>query len=96
MLPTHPQLYLNLAEVYQGAKRPDKAIKVLEAGMVNAGPDFRIRRAREKIGIRQKPSLPFLRRDHILNRLVGRWRHAVSTHLKTLAKTMYLEDHRCS
>jgi predicted Zn-dependent protease len=71
----HPQLYLNLAEVYQNAGRPQEAIEVLETGLVSAGRDFRIRRAREKIGTRRKPVLSFLPRCHLLNRILGKWRH---------------------
>ena len=33
----HAQLYLNLAEVYQNAGRPQEAIEVLEKGLVSAG-----------------------------------------------------------
>jgi predicted Zn-dependent protease len=71
----HPQLYLNLAEVYQNAGRPQEAIDVLEKGLASAGRDFRIRRAREKIGTRRKPVLSFLPRCHPLNRFLGKWRH---------------------
>jgi tetratricopeptide (TPR) repeat protein len=71
----HPQLYLNLAEVYQNAGRPQKAIEVLEKGLASAGRDFRIRHAREKIGARRKPALSFLPRSHPLNRTLGKWRH---------------------
>ena len=71
----HPQLYLNLAEVYQNAGRPQEAIGVLDTGLESAGRDFRIRRAREKIGARRKPVLSFLPRGHKLNRILGKWRH---------------------
>jgi tetratricopeptide (TPR) repeat protein len=71
----HPQLYLNLAEVYQNAGRPQEAINVLERGLASAGRDFRIRHAREKIGARRKPVFSFLPRSHPLNRILGKWRH---------------------
>ena len=64
----HAQLYLNLAEVYQNAGRPQEAIEVLEKGLVSAGRDFRIRRALEKIGTRREPVFTFLHRSHPLNR----------------------------
>ena len=70
-----PQLYLNLAEVYQYAGRPREAMDVLDKGLAVAGRDFRIRRAREKIGRRRAPVLSFLSRNHPLNRLLGKWRH---------------------
>jgi predicted Zn-dependent protease len=74
----HAQLYLNLAEVYQRAGRPQDAIAVLEKGLVSAGRDFRIRRALDKIGSRREPVLSFLHRSHPLNRTLGRWRHRFS------------------
>ncbi len=42
------QLSLNLAEVYQQSGRTQDAIETLEKGLVSAGRDFRIRRARCK------------------------------------------------
>src|SRR5277367_2675679 len=74
----HAQLYLNLAEVYQRAGRPQEAIEVLEKGLVSAGRDFRIRRALEKIGTRREPVVSFLHRGHPVNRTLGKWRHNIS------------------
>jgi tetratricopeptide (TPR) repeat protein len=74
----HAQLYLNLAEVYQRAGRPQEAIQVLEKGLASAGRDFRIRRALEKIGTRREPVLSFLHRGHPVNRTLGRWRHQLT------------------
>jgi Flp pilus assembly protein TadD len=75
MQSTHPQMYLNLAEVYQSAGRPLKAIDVLESGLVSAGRDFRIRHALERIGMRRRPVLSFLCRSHPVNRILGKLRH---------------------
>jgi Flp pilus assembly protein TadD len=74
----HPQLYLNLAEVYQNAGRTQEAIEVLEKGLVSAGRDSRIRRALKKIGTRREPMLSFLHRSHSLNRILGKWRHRLA------------------
>ena len=71
----HPQIYLNLAEVYENARRPTEAIEVLEKALASAGRDFRVRHAREKLGRRRKPVFSFLPRSHRLNRILGRWRH---------------------
>ena len=71
----HPQLYLNLAEVYQNAARPQEAIAALEKGLISTGRDRRIRRALKKFGIRREPVLPFLHRTHPMNRILGKWRH---------------------
>ena len=71
----HPQLYLNLAEVYQTAGRPQQAIEVLEKGLASTGRDLRIRRAFNKLGRRRKPVLSFLHRRNAMNRILGKWRH---------------------
>ena len=71
----HPQLYLNLAEVYQTARRREEAIEVLEKGFASTGRDRRIRRALEKLGRRREPVLAFLHRQNTLNRVLGKWRH---------------------
>lgn len=71
----HAQLYLNLAEVYRNAGRPQDAIEVLEKGLLSTGRDSRIRRALKKIGARRQPALSFLHRSHPLNRMLGKWRH---------------------
>jgi predicted Zn-dependent protease len=71
----HPQLYLNLAEVYQTAGRPQEAIEVLEKGLASTGRDLRIRRAFNKLGRRRKPVLSFLHRSNAMNRILGKWRH---------------------
>ncbi|HUO33532.1 MAG TPA: tetratricopeptide repeat protein [Candidatus Acidoferrum sp.] len=71
----HPQLYLNLAEVYYTARRPEEAIEVLERGFTSTGRDRRIRRALENLGRRREPVFSFLHRNNAMNRVLGRWRH---------------------
>ena len=71
----HPQLYLNLAEVYHQAGRDGEAMATLRRGFISAGRDIRIRRALEKIDGRRPPILSSLGRGHLLNRILGRLRH---------------------
>jgi Flp pilus assembly protein TadD len=71
------QLYLNLAEVHVSAGRRDDALAVLERGLIYCKADPRIRRARGKLGRRRSPVLPFLEREHFLNRSLGKLRHRV-------------------
>ena len=71
----HPQLYLNLAEVYHQAGRDGEAMATLRRGFISAGRDARIRRALEKIDGRRAPILSSLGRSHLLNRILGRLRH---------------------
>src|ERR1700676_3563618 len=65
------QLYLNLAEVYVSADRRDDAVAVLDKSLIYLGMAARIRRARANLGKRGSPILPFLQREHILNRSLG-------------------------
>ncbi len=74
----HPQLYLNLAEVYEAAGRPGEVREVLAKGLISTGPDVRIRRALRKCGTRPHPVLSFLHRSHPMNRLLGKWRHRLA------------------
>jgi Flp pilus assembly protein TadD len=72
---SHPQLYLNLAEVYQAAGRSQDAIETLEKGWISTGRDRRIRTALKKLGRRRQPVVSFLQRNHPMNRILGKWRH---------------------
>jgi tetratricopeptide (TPR) repeat protein len=69
------QLYLNLAEVYVSAGRRENAIQILDTAVGNIGHNARIRRIRDKLGRRHASVLPFLDRQHFLNRGLGKWRH---------------------
>ena len=75
------QLYLNLAEVYVAAGRRDDAVELLDKGLIYCSTDSRIRRARADLGRRGSPVLPFLEREHFLNRSLGKLRHSVSGRL---------------
>ena len=88
----HPQLYLNLAEVYQEAGRPWEAVEVLEKGLISTGRDIRIRRALKKSGRRRLPVLSFLRRSHPMNRLLGKWRQLLMGPLKLPYSTPPISD----
>src|SRR5271163_3698622 len=70
-----PQFHLNLAEVYVAAGRRASAIATLERAIENFGPTARLTKARSRIEKRQSPVLPFLKRDHLLNKSLGKLRH---------------------
>jgi len=72
---THPQLYLNLAEVYLRAGRKQDAVETLTSGLIFTNHDASLRRALGRLGRRRRPVLPFLDRGHFLNRALGRVRH---------------------
>ena len=69
------QFHLNLAEVYASAGRRDKALDTLDAALAFFGEDERLERARSRVEQRRSPMLPFLTRDHFLNRTLGKLRH---------------------
>lgn len=71
------QFYLNLAEVYMAAGRREEALGTLDRALVSLGNDARIRSARQKLGRRRSPALPFLDRQHVLNRYLGVLRHRI-------------------
>ncbi len=48
---THPELYLNLAEVYQGAGKKEDAVWVLQSGLQFTRRDARLARALRKLGV---------------------------------------------
>lgn len=72
------QLYLNLAEVYVSAGRREDALMTLDRALACLGRDARIVRARQKLGSRRSPVLPFLQRDNFINRHLGVLRHRLS------------------
>jgi Flp pilus assembly protein TadD len=77
------QFYLNLAEVYALAGRRAKALDTLDAALTLFGDDERLIHARSRVEKRRNPLLPFLSREHFLNRKLGKLRHRA---LKRLGK----------
>src|SRR5215469_18751164 len=69
------QFHLNLAEVYALAGRREKAIDTIDAALASFGRDLRLVRARSRVEKRRRPVLPFLARNHFLNKTFGKVRH---------------------
>jgi predicted Zn-dependent protease len=69
------QLYLNLAEVYVAADRKQDAADILARGLHYAPHDRRLKMALDHLAMRRPPVLPFLPRQHMLNRISGKARH---------------------
>ncbi len=78
------QLYLNLAEVYVAADRKQDATDILARGMHLAPHDVRLRMALEKLSVRRPAILPFLPRQHMINRGLGKIRHRAMQVLASL------------
>jgi len=71
----HPAHYLNLARVYLAASNRKKAVEALDAGLRIHPEDEKLRGARAEMGVRARPTVPFLDRGHPLNQTLGRARH---------------------
>jgi tetratricopeptide (TPR) repeat protein len=72
------QFYLNLAEVYTSSGRREEALSTLDRALMSLGNDSRIQAARQKLGRRRSPALPFLDRQNALNRYLGIMRHRIA------------------
>lgn len=72
------QLHLNLAEVYMASGRRDSAIATLDQARESFGRNARLMKARSRAEKRQSPIIPFLNRQHMLNKALGKWRHGAS------------------
>jgi Flp pilus assembly protein TadD len=70
-----PQFHLNLAEAYLAAGRRSDAVETLDRALDYFRLDARVKHARAKFGKRSSPILPFLDREHFVNRSLGRLRH---------------------
>jgi len=68
----NPELYLNLAWIYLAFDFKAEAIRFLRRGLMVDPEDEQIQLRLAELGIRRRPPLPFLPRDHTANRLLGR------------------------
>jgi tetratricopeptide (TPR) repeat protein len=75
--PTEIQFHLNLGEVYASAGLREKALDKLDDALKLFGEDARLKRARSKVENRRAPLLPFIRREHFMNRKLGKLRHGL-------------------
>jgi tetratricopeptide (TPR) repeat protein len=75
--PTEIQFHLNLGEVYASAGLREKALDKLDDALKLFGEDARLKRARSKVENRRAPLLPFISRQHFMNRKLGKLRHGI-------------------
>lgn len=75
---TDPQMYLNLAKIHSWNGQPHRAIEVLRKGLRLIPDDPGLRREIQRMSPRSRPSVFFLRRDHPVNRYLGRTRARLS------------------
>lgn len=72
----NPAHYSNLARVYVAASIRKKAIEIVEEGLRHFPGDKDLRLLRSELGVRARPSIPFLERSNPVNVSLGRSRHA--------------------
>jgi hypothetical protein len=73
--PLDPELYMNLALVYLQCHRRRLAVEALKT-VLSINPEHAAAAAQlDRLGRRRPPVFPFLPRRHLLNRMVGKWRH---------------------
>jgi len=78
-VPNDPELLLNLARVHLALKQRQRAARAIARGLL-AWPDHpALLAARDALGTRRPPVIPFLSRDNPLNRVLGRLRHRWAT-----------------
>jgi predicted Zn-dependent protease len=69
----NPDLYLNLARIYLAFDFRAEAIRFLRRGLMVDPSNDQITETLSDLGIRRRPTLRFLPRNHLLNRLLGKF-----------------------
>lgn len=68
--------YANLARVYAAAGNRKKAVQTADSGLKLQPENELLRAARRSLGVRSRPTVPFLDRAHPINVSLGQTRHA--------------------
>lgn len=68
--------YANLSRVYAAAGKRKQAVEAADAGLRLQPENELLRSARRALGVRARPSVPFLDRAHPVNVSIGQARHA--------------------
>jgi len=71
---TDPVLFLNLGRVYAMSGQETSAMRAFQQGLALAPDHLQLRRALGSLDRRSRPVVPFLHRDHSVNRTLGRLR----------------------
>lgn len=71
----NPENYLNLAQTYLLTGDRGGAISALRDGLKLDSQHEDLRELQRQLGFRREPVLPFLSRDNVLNRVLGKIRH---------------------
>lgn len=71
------ELYINLSRVYSKAGQRKKALETLVEGLKYAANKTQLLGEMKRLGCRRRPVLPFLPRDHFLNKSLGKLTHCL-------------------
>ena len=66
-----PEFYVNLSKVYTKAGQRKKALEALVEGMNFDKSNSLLRMEMKRLGVRRRPAISFLSRDHVVNRSLG-------------------------
>jgi hypothetical protein len=69
------ELLLNQARVHLSLNQRERAVRAIVRGLELFPDDPRLAAARDAMGMRRPPVVPFLSRKNPLNRLLGKLRH---------------------
>jgi Flp pilus assembly protein TadD len=70
-----PDLLLNQARVHLALNQRERSVRAITRGLELWPEDARLLAARDAIGTRREPVIPFISRSNPLNRVLGRLRH---------------------
>jgi tetratricopeptide (TPR) repeat protein len=68
--------YLNLGRIHVISGNRKKAVEAAEQGLAVAPHDVELIGFRQQLGVRARPTVPFLERAHPVNVTIGQLRHA--------------------
>jgi tetratricopeptide (TPR) repeat protein len=77
-----PENYVNLARIYGLRGQRKQAVDALRKGLQIDASHQQLRDMMLELGVRKKPVLSFLARDHLVNRMLGRIRHDMASSSK--------------
>ena len=73
-----PDNYVNLARTYMMLKSRRLALRAIRDGLRVDSRNRTLLDLKRELGVRKRPVVPFLHRDHGVNQMLGRWRHRMN------------------
>jgi hypothetical protein len=70
-----PEILLNCARIHLALNQRERAARAVSRGLARFPDDARLLAARDAMGTRRSPVIPFLPRSNPVNRFLGKLRH---------------------